>query len=64
MNSDVKIIEGRPVIGAPQWLKDRQAANRKHVREHPPTVEQVRRIWQASADQLSRNPYKDVDYIR
>lgn len=40
-----------PVIGAPQWLKDRMERVRQFAREHPPTLEEVRIQFQASANQ-------------
>ena len=39
------------VIAAPQWLKDRMERVRQYAREHPPTVEEVRIQWEASANQ-------------
>ncbi len=40
----LKKTELPPVIGAPQWLKDRHAALRKLP---PPTLEHVRTAWSA-----------------
>ena len=45
------------VIGAPQWLKDRMEAIRKLP---PPTLEEVRQQWKASADHEYRHRYDDV----
>lgn len=39
------------VIAAPQWLKDRMESVRRYAREHPPTIEEVRIQFAASANQ-------------
>jgi hypothetical protein len=45
------------VIGAPQWLKDRM----KKLRElPPPTIEEVREQWKASADLEYNHRYDDI----
>lgn len=45
------------VIGAPQWLKDRMKALKKLP---PPTLEEVRQQWKASADWEYNHRYDDI----
>jgi ElaB/YqjD/DUF883 family membrane-anchored ribosome-binding protein len=52
---DEKYIKARQkLIARMEELKNRP----------PPTLEQVRKQWKASAEYIERNPYDNVDYIR
>jgi hypothetical protein len=54
-------MKNENIIEAPQWLKDRMEALKNRP---PPTLEEVRKQWKASAEYVEKNPYDDVDYIR
>ena len=46
---------------ARQALIDRM---KKLLNRPPPTMEQVRKQWKASAEYIEKNPYEKVDFIR
>jgi len=54
-------VLGEWVIGAPQWLKDRMAKLRAMP---PPTLEEVRTMWAASAKWQDEYGFECVERIK
>ena len=51
----------KSVIEARQQLKDRM---KELLKRPPPTLEEVRKQWEASYRQYDKNPYEGVNFIK